>query len=33
VPSNKCTLKVPVASVSAYKNAAGWKDFNIVGIK
>ncbi|MDR2973009.1 MAG: leucine-rich repeat protein, partial [Bacteroidales bacterium] len=27
-----CTLKVPKGSVAAYKNAAVWKDFNIVGI-
>ena len=27
-----CTLKVPIGSVSAYENAYGWSDFNIVGI-
>jgi len=26
-----CTLKVPIDAVSAYKDAAVWKDFNIVG--
>ena len=29
---NKCTLEVPMGSVSAYKNAKVWKEFNIVGI-
>ena len=29
---SECTLKVPIGSVEAYKNAAVWKDFNIVGI-
>jgi len=28
-----CTLKVPIASVSAYKKAEVWKEFNIVGIE
>jgi hypothetical protein len=28
-----CTLKVPKGSVSAYKNAAVWNNFNIVGIE
>jgi len=27
---NACTLRVPMASVSAYQNANVWKDFNIV---
>ena len=27
-----CTLKVPMGSVEAYKNAPVWKEFNIVGI-
>jgi hypothetical protein len=27
-----CTLKVPASSVSAYKNADVWKEFNVVGI-
>jgi len=29
----ECTLKVPKASISAYKNAEVWKEFNIVGIE
>ena len=33
VNQSECTLKVPIASVSAYKNADVWKDFNIVGIE
>ena len=28
-----CTLKVPIASVSAYQKAEVWKEFNIVGIE
>ncbi|MDR2970645.1 MAG: leucine-rich repeat protein [Bacteroidales bacterium] len=32
VNTSACTLKVPIASVSAYKNTNIWKDFNIVGI-
>ena len=28
-----CTLEVPIHSVSAYKNAEVWKEFNIVGIE
>jgi hypothetical protein len=33
IPQSECTLKVPKASVSAYKNADVWKEFNIVGIE
>jgi hypothetical protein len=33
VPQSKCTLNVPLKSVSNYKNADGWKEFNIVGIE
>ena len=33
VDQSACTLKVPIASVSAYKNANVWKEFNIVGIE
>jgi len=32
VNQNACTLQVPMGSVSAYKNAAQWNKFNIVGI-
>jgi len=32
VNQSACTLKVPTSSVSAYKNAPVWKEFNIVGI-
>jgi hypothetical protein len=32
VDQGACTLKVPMGSVSAYKEAAVWKKFNIVGI-
>jgi len=28
-----CTLKVPIASVSAYQRAEVWKEFNIIGIE
>jgi len=31
-PGSKPTLYVPAASVTAYKNAVLWQDFNIVGI-
>jgi len=31
VNKSECTLKVPMASVSAYQNANVWKDFNIAG--
>jgi len=31
IPLEECTLKVPMASVAAYKNAEVWKEFNIVG--
>jgi len=30
---SKCTLEVPMNSVSKYKNADVWKEFNIVGIE
>jgi len=33
VDQSACTLQVPIASVSAYKNAPIWKEFNIVGIE
>jgi len=32
VVQSECTLKVPMGSVSAYKEANVWKEFNIVGI-
>ena len=32
VDQSACTLEVPMGSVSAYKEAAVWKEFNIVGI-
>jgi len=32
VNQSACTLKVPMESVEAYKNAPVWKNFNIVGI-
>jgi hypothetical protein len=32
VNQSACTLKVPMSSVSEYKNADVWKNFNIVGI-
>jgi hypothetical protein len=32
VDITKCTLKVPVASVGLYQNAAVWQNFNIVGV-
>jgi putative transposon-encoded protein len=32
VNTSKCTLEVPMESVSAYKNAEVWKKFKIVGI-
>jgi len=32
VNQSKCTLKVPMSSVSAYQNAEVWKDFNVVGL-
>ena len=32
VKISTCTLKVPIASVSDYKNAEVWKEFNIIGI-
>jgi len=31
--SPACTLEVPINSVSAYKNADVWKEFNIVGVE
>ena len=33
VDKSACTLEVPINSVSAYKNANTWKEFNIVGIE
>jgi len=33
IDQSACTLKVPMASVSAYKNDPVWKEFNIVGIE
>jgi len=32
VNKSACTLEVPANAVSAYKNAEGWKEFDIVGI-
>jgi hypothetical protein len=32
VDQSACTLEVPMGSVSAYKEADVWKEFNIVGI-
>ncbi|MCL2511182.1 MAG: leucine-rich repeat protein [Bacteroidales bacterium] len=29
----ECTLEVPINSVDAYRNAAVWKEFNIVGVE
>jgi len=33
VNKSACTLEVPINSVSAYKNADVWKEFNIVGVE
>jgi len=33
VKIDECTLEVPINSVSAYKNANVWKEFNIVGVE
>jgi len=33
VDISKCTLEVPIKSVSAYQKAEVWKEFNIVGIE
>jgi len=33
VNQSACTLEVPINSVDAYKNAAVWKEFNIVGVE
>ena len=33
VAKENCTLKVPHTAVSAYNNAYGWKEFNIIGLK
>jgi hypothetical protein len=33
VDQSSCTLEVPKGSVSAYKNAEVWKEFNIVGME